>query len=168
MQLLFPKSTTQTLSELKHQLNWNNVILTCTLIIYISTTLSEEERDFFFLKNSRVPLDILTVLGEEKQNRKKKNHVHMYVGPTRLRVKSLSQTMCRAYMRVRFSPMKHRCPHQLRPPLSPWDDDGDSDWWLCPALLPPPSILPIPCSCAPLLSGLTHSPWLLMQSSAHH
>lgn len=50
MQLLFPKSTTQTLSELKHQLNWNNVILTCTLIIYISTTLSEEERDFFFLK----------------------------------------------------------------------------------------------------------------------
>lgn len=128
MQLLFPKSTTQTLSELKHQLNWNNVILTCTLIIYISTTLSEEERDFFFLKNSRVPLDILTVLGEEKQNRKKKNHVHMYVGPTRLRVKSLSQTMCRAYMRVRFSPMKHRCPHQLHPPLSPWDDDGDSDW----------------------------------------
>lgn len=50
MQLLFPKSTTQTLSELKHQLNWNNVILTCTLIIYISTTLSEEEREFFFLK----------------------------------------------------------------------------------------------------------------------
>lgn len=48
MQLLFPKSTTQTLSELKHQLNWNNVILICTLIIYISTTLSEEERDFFF------------------------------------------------------------------------------------------------------------------------
>lgn len=167
MQLLFPKSTTQTLSELKHQLNWNIVILTCSLIIYISTTLSEEERGFF-LKNSCVPLDILTVLGEEKQNRKKKNHVHMYVGPTRLRVKSLSQTMCCAYMRVRFSPMKHRCPHQLRPPLSPWDDDGDSDWWLCPALLPPPSILPIPCSCAPLLSGLTRSPWLLMQSSAHH
>lgn len=71
MQLLFPKSTTQTLSELKHQLNWNNVILTCTLLIYISTTLSEEEREFFFL-NSCVPLDILTVLGEEKQNRKKK------------------------------------------------------------------------------------------------
>lgn len=52
MQLLFPKSTTQTLSELKHQLNWNNVILTCTLIIYISTTLSEEERDFFFFKTA--------------------------------------------------------------------------------------------------------------------
>lgn len=50
MQLLFPKSTTQTLSELKHQLNWNNVILACTLIIYISTTLSEEEREFFFFK----------------------------------------------------------------------------------------------------------------------
>lgn len=76
MQLLFPKSTTQTLSELKHQLNWNNVILTCTLIIYISTTLSEEEREFFFL-NSCVPLDILTVLGEEKQNRKKKSCAHV-------------------------------------------------------------------------------------------
>lgn len=76
MQLLFPKSTTQTLSELKHQLNWNNVILTCTLLIYISTTLSEEEREFFFL-NSCVPLDILTVLGEEKQNRKKKSCAHV-------------------------------------------------------------------------------------------
>lgn len=167
MQLLFPKSTTQTLSELKHQLNWNNVILTCTLIIYISTTLSEEERDFFFLKQP-CPTGHTDCARRRKAEQEKKNHVHMYVGPTRLRVKSLSQTMCRAYMRVRFSPMKHRCPHQLRPPLSPWDDDGDSDWWLCPALLPPPSILPIPCSCAPLLSGLTHSPWLLMQSSAHH
>lgn len=77
MQLLFPKSTTQTLSELKHQPNWNNVILTCTLIIYISTTLSEEEREFFFFKNSRVPLDKLTVLGEKKQNRKKKSCAHV-------------------------------------------------------------------------------------------
>lgn len=59
-------------------------------------------------------------------------------------------------------------PPQLRPPLSPWDDDADSDWWLCPALLSPPSIPPIPCSCAPLLSGPTCSPWLLMQSLAHH
>lgn len=29
-------------------------------------------------------------------------------------------------------------------------------------------IPPIPCSCAPLLSGPTCSPWLLMQSWAHH
>lgn len=167
MQLLFPKSTTQTLSELKHQLNWNIVIFTCSLIIYISTTLSEEERGFFFFETA-VSHWTYWLCSEKKSRTGKKNHVHMYVGPTRLHVKSLSQTMCRAYMRVRFSPMKHRCPHQLRPPLSPWDDDGDSDWWLCPALLPPPSILPIPCSCAPLLSGLTRSPWLLMQSSAHH
>lgn len=50
------------------------------------------------------------------------------VCPSSLCVKSLSETMCRACMRVKFSPMKHRCPLQLHPPLSPWDDDADSDW----------------------------------------
>ena len=60
------------------------------------------------------------------------------------------------------------CPLQLHPPLSPWDGHADSDWWLCPALLSPPAISTIPCSCAPLLSGPTCCPWLLMQSLAHH
>lgn len=65
-------------------------------------------------------------------------------------VKSLSETMCGACMRVKFTPMRHCCPLQPHPPLSPRDDEADSDWWLCPALPSPPFI---PCSCAPLLSG---------------
>lgn len=72
MQLLFPKSTTQTLSELKHQLNWNNVILTCTLIIYISTTLSEEERDFFFFLKQPCPTGHTDCARRRKAEQEKK------------------------------------------------------------------------------------------------
>lgn len=78
MQLLFPKSTTQTLSELKHQLNWNNVILTCTLIIYISTTLSEEERDFFFFFKTAVSHWTYWLCSEKKSRTgKKKSCAHV-------------------------------------------------------------------------------------------
>lgn len=56
----------------------------------------------------------------ERKSRRRwdKEHVQRYVclRPRSLCVKSLSETMCRACMRVRFSPMKHRCPLQLRPP----------------------------------------------------
>lgn len=78
MQLLFPKSTTQTLSELKHQLNWNNVILTCTLIIYISTTLSEEERDFFFFLKQPCPTGHTDCAQRRKaEQEKKKSCAHV-------------------------------------------------------------------------------------------
>lgn len=59
-------------------------------------------------------------------------------------------------------------PPSVSPPLSPRDEDADSDWWLCPALAPPtpppptppPPLWPLPRhSCAPLLSG-PHSPLL--------
>lgn len=91
----------------------------------------------------------------------------VWVDPLSSHVKSLSGTMCRACTRVKFSPMKRRCPRQPRPPCC---HPGTAvltvigECVLCSSLLPPSLV-----SCAPLLSGpSTCCPWLLMQSSAHH
>lgn len=73
------------------------------------------------------------------------------VRPLSSHVKSLSETMCRACTRVKFSPMKHRCPLQPRPPRC---HPGTvmltviGECVLCSSLLPPSLV-----SRALLLSG---------------